>query len=151
MVRGAPDRSGSTAPSSSQPGATRPTGPKARARATREPDAVRPSTSSQTASSQPSGSAQGLSRSAQQLVTGSAVCYHGETRIYVVLANPLSPDKVGWIAGPAKTTWPRLEAALPGGRLSGSRVRLRRVQSLAEAESLWQRQHPGVPMPEFPL
>jgi len=87
----------------------------------------------------------------QGRVTGSSVCYHGDTRFYVVLANPREPHKVGWTAGPAKTTWPRLEAALPNGRLSGSRVRLRRVQSLAEAETLWCREHPGVPLPQFPL
>ncbi|CAE7210922.1 unnamed protein product [Symbiodinium sp. CCMP2592] len=62
-------------------------------------------------------------------------------RVVGVLPRRLSLLRgLGWTAGPAKTTWPRrLEAALPNGRLSGSHVRLRRVQSLAEAETLWHR------------
>ena len=30
----------------------------------------------------------------QGRVTGSSVCYHGDTRFYVVLANPREPHKV---------------------------------------------------------
>ena len=66
--------------------------------------------------------------------SGSSVTYHADTRHYVVLANPRDPSFEGWTSGPAKTTWPRLEARLPGGQLSGSAVRLRRVSSKAEAE-----------------
>ena len=82
--------------------------------------------------------------------SGSSVTYHADTRHYVVLANPRDPSFEGWTSGPAKTTRPRLEARLPGGQLSGSAVRLRRVSSKAEAEELW-RQHRAGDLPTLPL
>ena len=93
------------------------TGPKARAAATRAPAQSRPTPTSPT-------------KEAQQEVSGSTVAYRQDWRIYVVIANPQQPERVGVAQGPGADTWRRLEKTLPGGRLSGSAVRLRRVESL---------------------
>ncbi|CAE7434654.1 unnamed protein product, partial [Symbiodinium sp. KB8] len=73
------------------------------------------------------------SQSSQALVTGSQVAYREDIRTYVIIANPRQPDRVGCVQGGGSTTWRRLEETLPGGRLSGSAVRLRRVENWQHA------------------
>ena len=58
---------------------------------------------------------------------------------------------IGFISGPAKTTWPGIEKCLPGGRLAGSGVRLRRVKDRVEAQGISETVHKGKPMPELSL
>ena len=84
-------------------------------------------------------------------VCGSTVCYHGDLRHYIVLECPGRPGFIGYVAGPAATTWKKIEKLLPGGRLSGSQARLRRVQSRRQAEELWHASFPNVPMPNLPM
>ena len=80
---------------------------------------------------------------------GSDVTYHEDIRCYVIVQNPTG--WVGFISGPAKTTWPGIERCLPGGRLAGSGVRLRRVKDRVEAQGIWEGVHKGKPMPELSL
>jgi len=61
-------------------------------------------------------------------VTGSVVARQAADRIYIVVANPRDPDRVGIFVG----KWRTLEGALPGGRLYDSAARLRRVESVDE-------------------
>ncbi|CAE7273945.1 rluB [Symbiodinium sp. CCMP2592] len=119
---------GVTAFASATPTSTlqpRATGPTARAKAVQEAPRARPGPS------EPTPAAQGA-------VTGSAVAYRQDWRIYLILANPRQPHRVGLVQGPGADTWRKLEQSLPNGRLSGSAVRLRRVESLAHAQRLWQ-------------
>ena len=83
--------------------------------------------------------------------TGSSVAYHQDSRIYVILSNPKKPWMVGVISGPSPETWLLIERNLPGGRLSGSSARLRRVPSLQVAAELWERHHPGMQLPQLRL
>ena len=124
--------------SSAAASGARDTGPKARAAATRASAQSRPTLASPT-------------KEAQEEVSGSAVAYRQDWRIYVVLANPKQPERVGVAQGPGSETWRRLEKTLPGGRLSGSAVRLRRVESLQHAQRLWNEAHPGLVMPELEI
>ena len=122
-------------------------GPRARARA------VGAVAGGYTATVETSGSAEKPVRKPTVVVTdttASAVAYHEDVRHYVVLSNPRDPSFVGWTAGPAATTWRRLEAKLPGGQLSDSAVRLRRVESKRAAEELWKQYQPGR-LPILPL
>jgi len=80
-------------------------------------------------------------------VTGSVVARQAADRIYIVVANPRDPDRVGIFVG----KWRTLEGALPGGRLYDSAARLRRVESVDEARAVWARAHPDIPMPTFRL
>lgn len=80
---------------------------------------------------------------------GSDVTYHEDIRCYVIVQNPTG--WIGFISGPAKTTWPGIEKCLPGGRLAGSGVRLRRVKDRVEAQGIWETVHKGKPMPELSL
>ena len=80
-------------------------------------------------------------------VPGSVVAKHTDNRIYIVVANPRDPARVGVFVG----KWRTLEEALPGARLCDSAVRLRRVESLDEARAIWARAHPSIPMPTLRL
>ena len=117
-------------------------------------DVVSPTSSSVSGTTvETSGSAEKPVRRPTVVVTdttASSVAYHEDVRHYVVLSNPRDPSFVGWTAGPAATTWRRLEAKLPGGQLSDSAVRLRRVESKRAAEELWKQYQPGR-MPILPL
>ena len=64
---------------------------------------------------------------------GSSVQYHTNQRLYLVLANPESLEKIGLFTG----QWKTLEASLRGGRLSGSGARLRKVDSKSQAQDMW--------------
>ena len=83
--------------------------------------------------------------------TGSSVAYHQDSRIYVILSNPKKPWMVGVISGPSPETCLLIERNLPGGRLSGSSARLRRVPSLQVAAELRERHHPGMQLPQLRL
>ena len=82
---------------------------------------------------------------------GSSVAYREDWRHYVIVANPRNPSFVGWTSGRGGLTWRELESRLPGGRLSGSAVRLRRVDDKEHAELVWMAAHPGIKMPVLPL
>ena len=82
---------------------------------------------------------------------GSSVAYREDWRHYVIVANPRNPSFVGWTSGRGGQTWRELESRLPGGRLSGSAVRLRRVDDKEHAERVWMAAHPGIKMPILPL
>ena len=123
----------SSACSSRPVGEKKDAGPEARAKASREKPRARPSQSS------------------QALVTGSQVAYREDIRTYVIIANPRQPDRVGCVQGSGSTTWRRLEETLPGGRLSGSAVRLRRVENWQHALQVWEAAHPGTEMPSLQL
>jgi len=79
--------------------------------------------------------------------TGSHVAYHKDIRCYVVLENPNNQASLGFWRGPSPQTWRQIERTLKNGELRYSNARLRRVQSLQEAEELWQSVHPGRKMP----
>ena len=106
-------------------------GPKARAEACKEEAGARPS------------------KEEQQRVTGSTVAYHNNIRTYIVVANPRQPDRIGCVQGPGGETWRKLEASLPGGRLSGSAVRLR--ENRQHAQQIWEAAHEGIQMPTLLL
>lgn len=78
---------------------------------------------------------------------GSDVVYHVDWRHYIVVANPTG--ELGYVCGPAASTWPRLEKRLRGGKLAGSGARLRRVESQKEAEEVWKKAHGEKPMPHL--
>ena len=82
-----------------------------------------------------------------ELATGSLVAYKIDIRHYVVLAQPEYPQDLGYWSGPAATTCRRIESKLRNQRLAGSRARLRRVDSKAQALDLWKQAHPGREMP----
>ena len=84
-------------------------------------------------------------------VCGSTVSYHEDWRHYMGVECPGVPSLLGYVAGPASSTWRRLEARLPGGKLSASRARLRRVCSREEAAKVWAEAHPDVVMPTVRL
>ena len=83
-------------------------------------------------------------------VSGTTVAYHCDIRHYLVLVNPGSL-KVGYICGPAATTWAKVERCLRGQKLTGSGARLRRVAGLSEAQKLWSKSFPDQPMPWLDL
>ena len=83
--------------------------------------------------------------------SGSTVAYREDWRHYIIVSNPRDPSFVGWTAGPGALTWRSLESRLPGGKLSGSAVRLRRVNDKEGAERVWRAAHPGIKMPNLPL
>ena len=87
------------------------------------------------------------SSSTSSLACGSAVAYHQDLRHYVVVECPGKPALLGYVCGPAASTWRRLEAQLPSGKLSTSRARLRRVVNKEEAARVWAVAHPGTEMP----
>ena len=78
---------------------------------------------------------------------GSDVVYHVDWRHYIVVANPTG--ELGYVCGPAASTWPCLEKRLRGGKLAGSGARLRRVESQKEAEEVWKKAHGEKPMPHL--
>lgn len=82
---------------------------------------------------------------------GSSVAYRTDHRCYIVVSNPRVPDFVGFFEGEGAAAWKAIERQLPGGRLSGSSVRLRRVPSRQVAEQVWDAAWPGRPMPMLPL
>jgi hypothetical protein len=69
----------------------------------------------------------------------SSVAYHQDERLYLVLAWPSDDTKTGLYIG----KWKDLEARLPGRHLAGSAVKLRRVESRAQAEEIWLKERPG--------
>ena len=87
------------------------------------------------------------SSSTSSLACGSTVAYHQDLRHYVVVECPGKPALLGYVCGPAASTWRRLEAQLPSGKLSTSRARLRRVVNKEEAAQVWAVAHPGTEMP----
>ncbi|CAE7267807.1 unnamed protein product, partial [Symbiodinium sp. CCMP2456] len=119
-------------------------GPQARAAATRRLSETLPSSSSaRPSTSAASSKGVGKAAGAPADTTASSNVYHQDIRTYLILANPLQPTFVGWVQGPASEVWPKLEARLPGGRLFGSRVRLRKVADEVEAQTLWNQHRPG--------
>ena len=72
---------------------------------------------------------------------GSDVTYHEDIRCYVIVQN--LTGWIGFISGPAKTTWPGIEKCLPGGRLAGS--------EFASGGGIWETVRKGKPMPELSL
>lgn len=83
-------------------------------------------------------------------ITGTTVAHHSDIRHYLVFKNPGS-SKIGYICGPAATTWGKVERCLRGQKLSGSGARLRRVADLNEAQKLWAMSFPNQPMPWLDL
>jgi len=84
-------------------------------------------------------------------VCGSHVSYHQDIRHYIVLECPDRPSFVGYVSGPASSTWRTLERSLPTGQLYTSHARLRRVADRRQAEQVWQAAFPGIPMPMLPM
>mgnify|MGYP001817352143 CR=1 FL=1 len=72
-------------------------------------------------------------------VTSSAVAYHTDLRYYLILLWPGDDSK----SGAYRCLWKDLEARLPRKRLAGSGVKLRKVDSLSQAEEIWLRERPG--------
>ena len=104
-------------------------GPRARAQATRTAESVRPTTEP----------------------TASSVAYRQDVRSYVIVSNPKNPSFVGYYEGQGASAWRAIESRLEGGRLSGSRARLRRVANRAEAALVWAAARPNEPMPDLPM
>ena len=77
----------------------------------------------------------------------SSVQYHKDLRLYLVLTCPRKPELVGLFRG----EWKTLEAVLPGGRLSGSSARLRRVPDVETARQIWSSLFPDRALPELQL
>ena len=71
--------------------------------------------------------------------TASGVAYHSDLRLYLVLVWPGDESRAGLYV----CKWRQLEALLPGQALAGSAARLRRVNSVAQAEQLWTQEFPG--------
>ncbi len=67
----------------------------------------------------------------------SSIAYHPGTRFYAVVYWPERPELEGLWEGPHPKVWNALEAELPGKKLPGSGVRLRRVDSPAHGLKVW--------------
>ena len=76
---------------------------------------------------------------------GSSVQYHKDQRLYLVLTCPRKSELVGLFRG----EWKTLEAMLPGGRLSGSSARLRRVPDVETARQIWSSHFPDRALPDL--
>ena len=77
----------------------------------------------------------------------SAVSYHSDLRHYVIIKDPNSPTRVGYLVGEGAATWRWIEGGLRDGRLAGSGAKLRRVKSKQEAATVWAEAFPGKEMP----
>ena len=69
----------------------------------------------------------------------SSVAHHQDRRLYLVLSWPGDEEKTGLYVG----LWKDMEARLPNRSLAGCGVRLRRVESQAQAQAIWATSPPG--------
>lgn len=93
----------------------------------------------------------GPTYSSSEVPRSSTIAYHSERRAYIIVSNPHDPSFVGFVEGPSPQTWRSIEKRLPNERLSGSRVKLRRVADRNEALSVWEKAWPHRPMPELKI